>query len=217
MTFSLMFSVINLLLAFSVSAFTAEFYFIFPLAHGETAVHRDGLTGHIARRIAAKPQNGVGNLFRAANTAHRHGLVHSLESFTLTRGDHLIGHRCPDKARAYRIDTDSLFRIFKSGALCKPKHAVLGGVVNASFGAAHQPAERRTIDDGACSLLAHLLELELHATPDATEIDPHHPVVIFAGRVGRFREDILDAGIVIGHIDPAEGLDCFLHHRRHLR
>jgi hypothetical protein len=50
-------------------------------------------------------------------------------------------------------------------------------------------------------LLAHLLKFELHATPDATdatEVDGHHPVVVFRSGIGRRREDILNAGVVIG-------------------
>jgi hypothetical protein len=96
--------------------------------------------------------------------------------------------------------------------LGESKHPVLGGVVNSALGTAHEAAERRAIDDRTTSLFAHLLQLELHATPFATEIDPHDAVVIFTGSVGRFCKNILHTRIVIGRIEPTKGFD---HSRDH--
>jgi len=59
---------------------------------------------------------------------------------------------------------------------------------------------------------AHLLQLELHATPDAAEIDRHHPVVIVTGRIGSLYKDILNTGIVVGCIELSESGDSLLNH-----
>src|SRR5205814_313990 len=101
---------------------------------------------------------------------------------------------------------------FKSRALGEPKHSMLGGVVDPALGTSHKTPKRRAIDDGATSLLAHLLQLKLHATPYTAEIDRHHPVVIFSGRISGLCEDILNAGIVVGRIEPPEGRDSLTNH-----
>src|SRR6266571_2161583 len=167
-----------------------------PLAHDEAAVHRDGLTGHIARSFTAKPQNSVRDLFRSANASHRYALLHCPEGFALTRRDHLVGHRCPNEARTYGIDANAACRIFESRALGEPKYSVLGGVVDPTLGASHKSSKRRAINDGAASLFAHLLQFKLHATPYAAKIDRHYPVVILPGRISSFGEDILDTCVV---------------------
>jgi hypothetical protein len=58
-------------------------------------------------------------------------------------------------------------------------------------------------------LLAHLSQFELHETPDAAEVDAHHAVVILAGRIGRFREHILDARVIVSRIETSKDLDIF--------
>src|SRR5216684_347926 len=78
--------------------------------------------------------------------------------------------------------------------------------------AAYKTSKRRAIHDGPASLLAHLLQLELHTTPDPAEIDRHHPVVIVTGRIGSFCKDILYAGIVVGCIELSESGDSLLNH-----
>ena len=61
-------------------------------------------------------------------------------------------------------------------------------------------------------MFAHLLQFELHATPFAAEIDPHDAVVILAGGVSSLREHILNARVVVGGIEPAEGCDRLRDH-----
>src|SRR5258708_20137745 len=114
-------------------------------AHDETAVHRNRLASHVAGSVAAEPQNCIRNFLGASDPYHRHVLLHCLESIALTGRDHLIGHRRPNKPRAYRIDPDAACRIFESGAFGEPKDAVLGGAVDTAFGASHKPPERRAI------------------------------------------------------------------------
>src|SRR6266567_1513450 len=160
------------------------------LAHDEAAVHRDGLTGHIARSFTAKPQNSVRDLFRSANASHRYALLHCPEGFALTRRDHLVGHRCPNEARTYGIDANAARRIFESSALGEPNDSVLGSVVDPTLGTSHKSPKRRAIDDGSTSLFAHLLQFELHATPYTAEVDPHYPVIIFPGSIGSLCENI---------------------------
>ena len=59
----------------------------------------------------------------------------------------------------------------------------------------------------SAALLAHLLQFKLHAAPFATEINPHDAVIILTGGVSSLCEDILDARVVIGGIEPAESRD----------
>jgi hypothetical protein len=89
---------------------------------------------------------------------------------------------------------------------------VLGGVICSTPGAAYKSSDRRAVDDGAASLLAHPAQLVLHTAPDATEVDGRHPVKILSGLIGCFRNDILDSGIVVGCIQPAESGDRLLNH-----
>src|SRR5258708_4248640 len=79
-------------------------------------------------------------------------------------------------------------------------------------GTAAKTSKRRAIDDGSASLLAHLLQLELHATPHTAKIDRHHPVVIVTGRIGSFSKDVLNAGIVVGCIELSKSRDSLLNH-----
>jgi hypothetical protein len=89
---------------------------------------------------------------------------------------------------------------------------VLGRVVDPALGTSYKSAERRAIDDRATSLFAHLLQFELHAAQFAAEIDPHYAVVILSGSVCGLCEDILDARVAIGGIEPAESSDRLLDH-----
>jgi hypothetical protein len=84
---------------------------------------------------------------------------------------------------------------------------MLGGVVS---GAARQPdqaAERRAVDDGAAALFAHPAELVLHAGPDAAQIDRVHPVESLGRLVSGIDGRGLDAGVVEGEVESAEGID----------
>ena len=117
-----------------------------------------------------------------------------------------------DEARTYGVDTNAPGSIFQSRALGKPKYSVLGGVVCSTPGSAHKSSNRRAVDDSATSLLAHLPQLELHATPYTTEIDGHHSVKIFSSSISSFRNNILNASIVVGCIQPAEIGDSLLNH-----
>src|SRR5258708_14637963 len=90
-------------------------------------------------------------------------------------------------------------------------------MIDPALGTSDKTPKRRAIDDGSTSLLPHLLQFELHATPYTAEIDPHHPVVIFSGSISSLCEDILNTGIVVGRIDASEGGDRLFHHCFHLR
>jgi len=82
---------------------------------------------------------------------------------------------------------------------------VLGGVIDSTLSTSHEASQRRATDYGTACLFAHLSQLELHATPYTAEIDPHHPVVIFPGSISSLGENILNAGVIVGDIQPAEG------------
>jgi len=131
--------------------------------------------------------------------------------------DHLVGHRCPNEPRTYGIDSNAPRSVFESCALGEPNYSVLGGVVDPTLGTSHKSPKRGTIDDGSTSLFAHLLELELHATPYTLEVDPHHPVVVFPGSISGLCENILNAGVVVSRVEPPESSDRLFHHSLHLR
>src|SRR5579863_681273 len=191
----------------------------FPFAseHDETAIHRDGLASYIACGIAREPQDGIRNFFGAANASHGDALLHCLESFTLSARDHLIGHRRPDQPWAYSVDANAACRVFESRALREPYDSVLRGVIDSPLCTAKAPSKRRAIDDGTAALFAHLLQLEFHAAPHTAQIDAHHPVIIFAGGIGRFCKNVLNAGVVVGRIESAESGDRLFHHGVYLR
>src|SRR5439155_15986139 len=66
------------------------------------------------------------------------------------------------------------------------------------------------------SLLEHLAQLELHATPHTAQIDGHHAVKVFPGSISSLCDNILNAGIVVGCIEPPESSDRPLDHSFHL-
>src|SRR5438128_5842462 len=102
---------------------------------------------------------------------HRHELFqHRVQLFPLACSDHLVGHGRLDHARAHVVNANATRCIFESSALGESDHSMLCGMVGPASGTAYKTSKRRAIDDGAISLLAHLLKLELHATPDAAEI-----------------------------------------------
>src|SRR6266576_3965711 len=111
----------------------------------------------------------------------------------------------------------ALIRILRAGgALREPQDPVFGGVVDSALGPSYKASQRRAIDESAAALLAHLLKFELHAAPDAAEVDPHHSVVVFCSGISRVREDILNAGVVVGCIEAPEGGDRLMNHGFHL-
>src|SRR5258708_30223856 len=89
-------------------------------------------------------------------------------------------HRGLDNAWANCVDASATRGIFESSALREPEDSVLSGVIGSTPGSAHQPSQRRPVDDRAVSFVAHLTPLALHATPYTTELDSHHPVHIFS-------------------------------------
>src|SRR5260370_4133960 len=67
----------------------------------------------------------------------------------------------------------------------------------------------------AAALGTHLAQFELHATPDTTEINGHHPVIIFSSIIRRFSPNALHALIVVSCIQAAESGDSLLNHSFH--
>jgi hypothetical protein len=66
-------------------------------------------------------------------------------------------------------------------------------------------------------LLAHLTQLELHASPYTTKIDGHDSVKILSGSISGLRDNILNAGVIVGSIQLAESGDSLLNHCFYLR
>jgi hypothetical protein len=60
--------------------------------------------------------------------------------------------------------------IFEGGTHGEPDHTMLGGMARSTPIASDQATERRTMHNGISALLAHLPQLELHASPDTATI-----------------------------------------------
>src|SRR6266849_4994517 len=141
-----------------------DFWFGDFLETDVPAVDRDRLPGNVARGRAAEPQNSIGDLLGLPHPPHRHvGLQHRIQLFTLTFSDHLVGHGRLDHARADGVNANATRCVFESSALGESDHSMLCGMVGPAPGTAYKTSKRRTVDDGSASLLAHLLQLELHA------------------------------------------------------
>src|SRR5438874_1932700 len=133
-----------------------------------------------------------------------------------SKTDEIVTRHSLDHARTDGVNANAMRCIFEGSALCESDHSMLCGMVGPAPSTADKTSKRRAIDDGSASLLAHLLQLELHATPHAAEIDRHHPVVIVTGRISSVCKDILNAGIVVGCIELSESGDSLLNHCFHL-
>jgi hypothetical protein len=96
--------------------------------------------------------------------------------------------------------------VFQRGALGESDDAVLGGVIRGTARQSDEPAERGAVDDGAAALRAHLTQLVLHAGPDAALVDRGDAVEVLGRLFGGVRRRDHDAGVVEGHVEPAEGV-----------
>ena len=72
-------------------------------------------------------------------------------------------------------------------------------------GQPEKAAQRGAVDDSAAARRMHLTEL--HASPDATKIYRIHAIEVFGRLIRRIARWDLNAGIVEGHVEPAEGGD----------
>src|SRR6266478_5693893 len=86
-------------------------------------------------------------------------------------------------------------------------------MVGCSAGNTDQTANRRVVDDGAASLLAHLAQLVLHAVPDAAQIDRVNALELFAADISHFQSRRLYAGVIERRIETPEGGYCLRNHR----
>lgn len=115
--------------------------------------------------------------------------------------------------RAHGVDADTPRSVFQRRTFGQAENAMLGRMIGAALSTANQPADRRAVDDGAASLLTHVLQLILHTGPHTTQVDRVHAVEVLGRGVGGLREDVLNAGIVECHIQAAECGDGLLDHR----
>lgn len=185
------------------------------LARCEAAIHYERVANDKARTRAAQPQHGRGDLFRTTKSSDwlfLQNLFHRLRFI----GQHLFDHRRLDGARADRVDPNSSCGVFHSRALGKTDNAVLGRVVGGASWQANEATDGRAVDDCSAFLLTHLPQLMLHAVPNATKIDVHHTVILFAAHVRDFQRRRIDTGIVLSRVEATESFNRLFHHRRHL-
>ncbi|MCY1181221.1 hypothetical protein D9M73_217140 [compost metagenome] len=57
-----------------------------------------------------------------------------------------------------------------------------------------------------------MFQLELHATPDAAQVDRHDLVIVLNRRIGDFRQFVLDTGVVERCVQTAKSGDGLLDH-----
>jgi hypothetical protein len=84
---------------------------------------------------------------------------------------------------------------------------MLRGLEGAALGSCHETTDRGAIHDCAATLFEHLPQLGPHAAPDAPKIDGNRAVKVLSGAGRGLRSDILDAGVVVGCIEPTEFSD----------
>src|SRR6266850_6802549 len=183
---------------------------------GVSAIDNERVTDHEACAGAAKPKNGRGDLLRSTKSANRH-VSHDLFHSVWFLSQHLRNHRRIDRPRAHRIDANSSGGIFERSTLRQPDHSVLGRMVGCAAGDTDQTANRRVVDDGAASLLAHLAELVFHAVPDAAQIDPIHALELFATDVSHFHGRRLYASVIERRVKTTEGGYSLRNHRCYFR
>src|SRR6266576_5756953 len=184
-------------------------------ARGISAVDNERVADHEACARAAKPKNSSGDLLRLTKSANR--LV-SQDVFHGVRflSQHVRNHRRIDRPRAHSINANSSGGIFERGAPREPDHSVLGCMVHCAAGNADQTANRRVVDDGAASLLAHLAQLVLHAVPDAAQIDPVYAIEFFPAGISHFHGRRLYTGVIERRIEATEGGYSLRNHRCYL-
>ena len=146
----------------------------------------------------------------------------------LPRGDGrlVVGFTSPDEAphhgRVYDagadgVDPDAVAGVLQRGGLGQPDHRVLAGDVGRQPPRSHQPCRRSGVDDGPAALRHHLRNLMLQAQPNALEIDVYQPVpVVFGVLMQTAGHVALDAGVVVGAVQPPVGRHHLRHQRRHV-
>jgi hypothetical protein len=86
-------------------------------------------------------------------------------------------------------------------------------VIGGAAWQADEAAERRAVHDHAAALGAHVAQFVFHAGPNAAQVDGVDPIEALGRLVRCIARRRLDAGIVVGHVEPAEGGDRPLDHR----
>src|SRR6266705_1195552 len=147
-------------------------------ARGVSAIDNECVADHEACAGAAKPKNGRGDLLRPTKSSNRLVLQDVFHGVGFL-SQHVGNHWRIDRPWAHRIDANSSGGIFERSALRQPDHSVLGCMVDCAAGDADQTANRRVVDDGGPSLLAHVAQLVLHAVPHAAKIDTVHTLELF--------------------------------------
>src|SRR5438094_40484 len=180
-------------------------------ARGVSAVDNECVADHEACARAAQPKNGRGDLLGATKSSNRQvsqDVFHGVWFLS----QHVANHWRIDRPWTHRIDANSSGGIFERSALRQPDHSVLGCMVGRATGDADQTANRRVVDNGAASLLAHLAELVFHAVPDAAQIDPVHALELFAADISHFQGRRLYAGVIERRIESTKGRYSLLDH-----
>ncbi len=127
-----------------------------------------------------------------------------LEELLHRRRVDLIAHGCFDATGADRVDANTFSGDIERGALGQPDDAMLGCMISCASGQSDQTSERGAINDGPAALFLHLDQLMLQKGPDPAQVDCVDSVITFASLLGQRAHRAQNAGVVIGHVEPAK-------------
>src|SRR6185503_14909230 len=103
--------------------------------------------------------------------------------------------------------------VFQRDRFGYPVDGVLAGNVDRNLRYADQSRSGRVVDDGPAAGFQHRRNLVLERQPNAFDVDVHNLVVTFFALIGKRRLHLLNAGVVEGKIEPAEGRQRLIDHR----
>src|SRR3954453_17431505 len=137
---------------------------------GEATVNRQADADHEAGAGTAQPKYCRGDLLCSAEPADRLLLHDFSHNIGLAR-KHVGDHWRVDCAGTDRIDTDSAWRIFDTGAFGEAQHRVFRAMIGCAAREPNETAQRRAVHDRTSPLLSHDAQFVLHACPDAALVD----------------------------------------------
>jgi hypothetical protein len=153
-----------------------------------------------ARLVGGEEERHVGDLVSRAPAR---------ECVALDEARHALevrGHARGDGARADRVHPDALRPELERHGLRDAHDPVLGCRVGESAGAAHEPRDRRGVDDRALALLEHLDNGLLREDRHGLEVDGDDAVPVVPVLVGESGH-VQDARVVAQDVQPAERVD----------
>ena len=181
------------------------------LLHDQTAIDRHGVAGDERGRVRAQPHHGFGDFLGLAGPANRMDGDKAFHHAWITARQ-TLDHGGFDDPRAHGVDPNTGLGVFQGGGFAQADHAVLAGHIGRHARSADQAGSRGGVDDGSAALLEHGRDFILHAQPHPGQIDPNNAVPVRLGVLGRIADRPLNAGIIMGTVEPAIGVESKADH-----